>query len=321
MKVRFWGTRGSLPASANTLDLREKIVHAIKGSAGRTFRDDHDIDDHINRELPFYTWGYYGTNTACVEIEGGEGYVICDAGTGIRDLSQHLGSAGGDGPGRPPNLFHIFLSHLHWDHIQGFPFFEPAYAEGNRIVVHGCHSDMESALTYQQEHADIPVSFKDMGADISFEKLEPDNEYVIAGFRVRTIKQNHPGDSYGYRFEKAGKSIVYSTDCEHVEDAYKDDYRFLDFFKEADLLIFDAQYNDADAGLTKANWGHSSNMFAVELGVRSGVKRLCLFHNEPTVDDATLEGFLEETRRYRTLYDPDSRMAVDLAYDSLTIEV
>jgi len=260
-------------------------------------------------------------NTACVQIEGGDGYVICDAGTGIRDLSQHLTSEGENDTGGRPEVFHIFLSHLHWDHIQGFPFFMPAYAEGNRIVVHGCHPDTENAFSYQQRHTDVPIPFERMGADISFERLEPDKEYDIAGFHVRTIKQNHPGDSYGYRFEKAGKSVVYSTDCEHTEDAYKDDYRFLDFFRAADLLIFDAQYNDADAGLTKANWGHSSNMFAVELGVRSGVKRLCLFHNEPTVDDATLEGFLDETRRYRTLYDPDSRMAVDLAYDGLEIEV
>ncbi|HOW54064.1 MAG TPA: MBL fold metallo-hydrolase [Syntrophorhabdaceae bacterium] len=319
MKARFWGTRGSLPAAADTLDVRAKLVEALMASRGHVFRNERDIDDFVDRELPFTGRGYYGTNTACVQIEGGTEYVLCDAGTGIRDFSNHLaaGDNAGDTDGRP-KLFNIFLSHLHWDHIQGFPFFMPAYAEGSRIVVHGCHPGMRSAFSYQQEHADIPLTLR---ADISYEMLEPGWEYDIAGFHVRTITQNHPGDSFGYRFEKAGKSIVYSTDCEHFEDSAGDDYRFLDFFRDADLLIIDAQYELGAAGLAKENWGHSSNIVAVELGVRSGVRRLCLFHNEPTIDDAALTGFLEGTRRYRTLYDEGSGMTVDLAYDGLEINI
>lgn len=319
VKARFWGTRGSLPAAADTLDVRAKLVEALKASRGHVFRNERDIDDFVDRELPFTGRGYYGTNTACVQIEGGTEYVICDAGTGLRDFSNHLaaGDNAGDTDGRP-KLFNIFLSHLHWDHIQGFPFFMPAYAEGSRIVVHGCHPGMGGAFSYQQEHADMPLTLR---ADISYEMLEPGREYNIAGFCVQTIRQNHPGDSYGYRFEKAGKSIVYSTDCEHFEDSAGDDYRFLDFFRDADLLIIDAQYELGAAGLAKENWGHSSNIVAVELGVRSGVRRLCLFHNEPTIDDAALMGFLESTRRYRTLYDEDSDMTVDLAYDGLEIDI
>nr|MBP7529986.1 hypothetical protein [Syntrophorhabdaceae bacterium] len=96
---------------------------------------------------------------------------------------------------------------------------------------------------------------------------------------------------------------------------------FLDFFRDADLLIIDAQYPLVDALSVEENWGHSNNMVAVELGVRASVKRLCLFHNEPTVDDSALETFLDNTRRYLAIYDPDSRMTVDLAYDGMEMEV
>ena len=318
MKVRFWGTRGSLPAAADTLSLKPKLLEILKRSRSRTLITDLDIDQFLDKDCPFPLAGFYGTNTSCVELLGGTGYVVCDTGTGIRDFSRHFAASAANVPERPQNVFHIFISHLHWDHIQGFPFFMPCYAPGNRIVVHGCHSGMERAFLYQREYANISMPIR---ADISFRKLEPGEQYDIAGFQVRPILQNHPGDSYGYRFERRGKSVVYSTDCEHLKDVSEVDYRFLDFFRDADLLIMDAQYPLVDALSVKENWGHSNNMVAVELGVRASVKRLCLFHNEPTVDDGALETFLDNTRRYLAIYDPDSRMAVDLAYDGMEMEV
>ena len=318
MKVRFWGTRGSLPAAADTLSLKPKLLEILKRSRSRTLITDLDIDQFLDKDCPFPLAGFYGTNTSCVELLGGTGYVVCDTGTGIRDFSRHFAASVANVPERPQNVFHIFISHLHWDHIQGFPFFMPCYAPGNRIVVHGCHSGMERAFLYQREYANISMPIR---ADISFRKLEPGEQYDIAGFQVRPILQNHPGDSYGYRFERRGKSVVYSTDCEHLKDVSEADYRFLDFFRDADLLIMDAQYPLVDALSVKENWGHSNNMVAVELGVRASVKRLCLFHNEPTVDDGALETFLDNTRRYLAIYDPDSRMAVDLAYDGMEMEV
>jgi phosphoribosyl 1,2-cyclic phosphodiesterase len=316
MKVHFWGTRGSLPAGTDTLNLRQKIFEAFKSLKGRHFAGDDDIRVFVEKELPFSLAGHYGTNTPCVEVTGGTEPVICDAGTGIRDLSRNLAMApDGRHGGR---VFHIFLSHLHWDHIQGFPFFMPVYAEGNRIVVHGGHPDMESALDYQRKYSNVPLPVK---ADISFNRLEPDRQYEIAGFQVLVTSQNHPGDSYGYRFEIAGKSVVYSTDSEHLEEGSAGEQRFTGFFRDADLVIIDAQYPLLDAFSVKENWGHSNNIVAVELGAKAGVRGLVLFHNEPTVDDPALQTFLNDTRRYLKIYDPQSTMTVDLAYDGMEIEV
>lgn len=316
MKAYFWGTRGSLPAAANTLDLRGKMFEALKGLKGKDLAGDDDIRAFVEKELPFHLAGHYGTNTPCVEIEGGKEHVICDAGTGIRDLSRNLAMAPGGGPGG--SVFHIFLSHLHWDHIQGFPFFMPAYAEGNRIVVYGGHPGMKAALDHQRKYSNMPLPVK---ADMIFTRLEPGRQYEIAGFQVLVISQNHPGDSYGYRFEMHGRSVVYSTDSEHLEEGSADERRFIEFFRDADLVVIDAQYPLLDAFSVKENWGHSNNIVAVELGAKAGVRRLVLFHNEPTVDDRGLATFLNDTRRYLKIYDPENLMQIDLAYDGMEIEV
>ena len=141
------------------------------------------------------------------------------------------------------------------------------------------------------------------------------------GCGVRGFRQFHPGDSYGFRFEKGGKSVVYSTDSEHQEDYLNDEYPFLDFIRGADLLIFDAQYSLAEHLDTKMSWGHSSNLVAIELAVKGEVKRLVLFHNEHTLDDHGLEDFLRQSRRYKELFAWDYPLPVDLAYDGLGIEL
>jgi phosphoribosyl 1,2-cyclic phosphodiesterase len=316
MKIHFWGSRGSLPASANTLDLREKVIFALRSARDIKFKNDDEIRLYAERELPLPISGYYGSSTSCVEIGQGNEYVICDAGTGIADFARSLTKPGIDS-GRP-RIFNIFLSHLHWDHIQGFPYFVSRCRQGDVIVVRGGHEGLRRAFEYQQKYSNISI---DRSICIRFKKIEPGKSYNIAGFEVVPILQNHPGDSYGYRFEHDGKNIVYSTDCEHCGDVNAPDYRFIDCFRNADLLIIDAQYDLGNAGYLKENWGHSSNIDAVELGVRAGVRHICLFHNEPTVNDTDLQIFLENTRLYLTRYAEDSPMQVSLAYDGLEINV
>lgn len=326
MRVFFWGTRGSLPASISSETIRKKLFHVLKAASRLSFDSDEKIErflynSFVNKTLPFHAVGTYGTNTSCVEIDGGDEYVLCDAGTGLRDFGNNILNTTENVQHHKPDAFNIFMSHLHWDHIQGFPFFTPAYIPGNRINIYGVHEELEQAFVAQQGHSFFPVSFKHMNSRITFTILEPDKEYRIAGLSVKAMEQNHPGSSYGYRFEKNGKSIVYSTDSEHKEDSGRDDYRFIDFFKGADLLIFDAQYSLLDAISLKENWGHSSNIIGVELSVKADVKHLCIFHNEPTLDDEKLDLFLYDTRRYLELYDKSSSLKIDFAYDGLRIDL
>jgi phosphoribosyl 1,2-cyclic phosphodiesterase len=316
MNVRFWGTRGSLPASVTARQIRDKISRAIRSSRSWQLANDGWIETFIDRELPFALRGGYGCNTSCVELRGARGYVLCDAGTGIRDFGNDFMRAG---KGSTPAVFHLFLSHPHWDHIQGFPFFTPAYLPNQEINIYGGHEGLEAVFDRQQSAPCFPVPFRALGATIRFHRLETDREYDIAGLSVRMFRQNHPGGSYGYCFRQGGKKLVYSTDMEHGPESADPGYPFIEIFRDADLLIFDAQYPLADAIGMKETWGHSSNLLGVELAVRSGVRHLCLFHSEPTSEDEALDHFLIETREYLKIHAPASPLKIDLAYDGLDI--
>ncbi len=321
MQVYFWGTRGSLPASITSGAIETKIFKAIQASRTHPLETDDAIKTFIQNELPFPVRGSYGGNTSCVELRGMEVYVLCDAGTGLRDFGNAYMKAKMSGQKNLPDTFHIFISHPHWDHIQGFPFFTPAFLPDHHIHIYGGHDDLERIFIRQQDEPCFPVPLSVMRADIRFHTLEPGSEYDIAGMKVACIRQNHPGDSYGYRFQKDGRIVVYSTDSEHKGSGREEHDRFLAFFSNADLLIFDAQYSFLDAVDTKENWGHSSNLLGVEMAVAAGVRRLCLFHNEHTFDDDALDRFLEDTRAYLKILDGSSRLKIDLAYDGLDIEL
>jgi phosphoribosyl 1,2-cyclic phosphodiesterase len=311
MKAIIWGSRGSLPSSFNSIMQRKKIYSAIEKVINFQFTDKNKIDQFID-DLPFALRGAYGCNTSCVEVSEGNNRIILDAGTGLRDYGNELMKRGGC-----QGEFHIILSHLHWDHIQGFPFFIPAYLKGNKINIYSCHENARDAFVNQQNPVNFPVQLEQMSADIRFINLAGSNEYDIAGFKIKTIKQNHPGISYGYRIEKNGRVIVYSTDSEHTGQSPQP---FLDFIKDADLLIFDAQYSLSDAIDIKQNWGHSSNMIGVELSLNAKVKRLCLFHTEPVDDDEKLDVLLSQTKKYAAITDPSFNLQVYVAYEGLAID-
>ncbi|MCE5262838.1 MAG: MBL fold metallo-hydrolase [Deltaproteobacteria bacterium] len=296
--------------------VRSKISAAIREAISIPLKSSDDVEQFLQK-LPFHIRGSYGGNTSCVEIGAGDAFVLCDAGTGLRDFGNHV-MASGQGVGKE---YHIFLSHPHWDHIQGFPFFVPAYVPGNRIHVYGFHDALESVFQSQQKPPAFPVPLEYMRAAKTFTVLEPDREYEVAGFRVKGIKQSHPGDSYGYSFEKEGKKIVYATDSEYKEDVWDDDRKVVSFFRDADLLIFDAQYSFLDSAHVKENWGHSSNLLGIELSIAGNVKHLCLFHNEPACNDEELDRFLQDSRNYLQIYAETSPLKIDLAFDGMELDI
>jgi len=292
MRVRFWGTRGSLPVSITADDIKGKIVEALLAAAGRNLSSRADVESFVERDLPFAISHTYGGNSSCVELDlGTEDHVLCDLGTGARSFGLNVLARKGL---RTPCTFHVFISHLHWDHIMGFPFFGPAYVPGTHIRIHGCHDVLESAFRLQQAPPCFPVEFSQLAADIEFLKLAPGRAHEISGVRVTPAPQMHSGDSYGYRFETDGKVIVYTTDSEHKLENRAQTERFVQFFQGADLVVFDAMYSLADAISVKADWGHSSNIIGVELCQMARVRHLVLFHHEPAYDDATIEGVLRE---------------------------
>ena len=317
--VHFWGSRGSLPAPLGASAVRDKVRDALLAARGHDLATPEAIDEFIDRELPFSVRGTYGGNTPCVElVTSGDEFVLCDLGTGVREFGRKLVAE--HGPERK-HCFNVFLSHLHWDHVMGFPFFRPAYIAGNVIRIHGCHKQMRDALRHQHQEPGFPVDFNSLAATIEFVELVPGRTHQVAGLSVLPIQQFHTGDSYGYRFSRGDKTIVYSTDCEHKYSSLDGSYPFVHFYRNADLLIFDAMYSLADTVSVKQDWGHSSNIVAVELAQAAQVKRLVLFHHEPAYDDRMIEAVFGETVRFEELSRDGHKVEIITAYDGLELTV
>jgi phosphoribosyl 1,2-cyclic phosphodiesterase len=317
MRVRFWGTRGSLPIALTAADVRRKVLAAFGAVRERLPANESDLEAFVDR-LPFAVAGTYGGHSSCVQIEtGSPDYVVCDMGSGLRPFGQ---MAVGKRAGKA-QTFHIFVSHLHWDHIMGLPFFVPAFIPGNRVIFYGSHTNLEAALRRQQDQPSFPVDFSIFGAKLEFVHLEPGRACDVAGVRVTSMLQRHGGDSYGYRFEGPDGVVVYSTDSEHplADPAHTE--RFVSFFRDADLVVFDAMYSLADAISVKADWGHSSNVVGVELCQLAGVRHLCLFHHEPVFDDAAIDAVLAETRRLEEITRGDRPLRISAAFDGMEIEL
>lgn len=322
MRIRFWGTRGSLPIALTAREVEAKVVAALLAADGRRF-DDLEAAQVFAATLPFHVTRTFGGHSSCVEIElqapdgGSHDYLLCDLGTGARPFGSAVIARHGV---TTPNVFHVFMSHMHWDHIMGFPLFAPAYIPGNLIRIYGCHRELEAAFRAQHGAPSFPVDFSQLGAQIEFVTLAADVPVTIGGLEVLAKRQIHAGDSYGYRFTHRGKTFVYSTDSEHKLDDPDVTDGFIDFFRDADLVAFDAMYSFADAISVKEDWGHSSNVVGVELCQLANAKRLALFHHEPIHDDQRLVAIEAETRRFEEITRVDAApLEVFAAYDGLEI--
>ena len=317
MRVRFWGTRGSIPVALTSADIRDKVVMALVKASGRHFANIEEANTFAQKELPFSLMNTFGGHTPCVELEaGGDEYYVCDMGSGARPFGVHVLAR----QHQQPTTVNIFMSHVHWDHIMGFPFFGPAYVPGMKIRIYGCHDVLEQAFRLQQAPPCFPVAFSEMAANIEFIKLTPGETYEVGRINVTPRLQLHSGDSYGYRFEAGGRTAIYSTDSEHKLEDREEAEQIAAFFRNADVVIFDAMYSLAEAISVKADWGHSSNIVGVELCQMARAKRLVLFHHEPANSDATLERLLAETRRFEELTG-ELRLDVYSAYDGMEIDL
>lgn len=321
MKVRFWGTRGSLPVAPKAQTIADKVANALVAASGKCFADAAAARDFVDNELDFAAGHTYGGATSCVEIDHGEGpFIICDMGSGLRELGlDTLRRCAADGR---PREWHFFLSHLHWDHIMGFPFFVPSFMEGAKIVIHAGHADAEAALRRQQEEISFPVPFDWLKADFTFRTLETGREYPIGAMSVAMIEQHHSHKSYGFRFRDAqGRVAIYSTDSEYKIDRMEGETDVAAFFAGADLVVCDTMYSLADSVSMKEDWGHSSNIVAVDLCHEAKAKRLALFHHEPTYSDADILRMHTETIRYEELTRGDVPLDVVCSYDGLCVDV
>lgn len=252
MKVRFWGTRGSLPSPS---------------------RDSLE----------------FGGNTACVEVILDNGSsIIIDGGTGIRGLGLDYLSR----QGAPKNL-HIFISHAHWDHIQGLPFFVPLFLADFTINFY-CHLDMAHILNHLMSPPFFPVTVSQLASKINLHKLNG-SPIEVEGAAVSFLSLKHPQEVYGYRIDDGGSSVVYGSDTEHDEQGTDD--ALVEFSRDAGVLLYDAQYTPDEYRKGRIGWGHSTFEAAIDITKRANVKQLALIHHEPAHNDEALRAIEAEARK------------------------
>jgi len=247
----------------------------------------------------------YGGNTSCVEVRMNDLLFVCDGGTGLRELGLELQERAPEGLEA-----HLLFSHMHWDHIQGFPFFVPAYAEKNKLNVYEVtpgETRVQRLLHHQMQSEYFPISFSDLGASIDAGHFT-DGELALPGVRVRCLEQPHPGRSFAFSFEAGGRKIVYATDSEldltlqNPEQAKRDPralrvmpQQLVDFVSGADLLIADGQYTDAEY-VQRVGWGHATASSVVDLAVQARVKQCAVFHHDPMHSDEVVDAKIQSCR-------------------------
>ena len=228
----------------------------------------------------------HGGNTSCVSVEHGDCLVILDAGTGIRRLGNHLLSQG-----RPGGVeCSILLSHEHWDHIQGLPFFAPAFSSGHRLTIYGEPKKraLEEIIRSQMQAPYFPIALDAFQASIRFVEIGPGQEIPLGeAVWATTHRLNHPNGALGYLLHVDGKRVAYVTDHEHERGRLSPGV--VDMARGADILIHDSQYNRDLLASDRTGWGHSAWEDVVDLAIEAGVQTLFLFHHDPDATDAELE--------------------------------
>lgn len=290
MEVTFWGTRGSISTPGR---ITEK----------------------------------YGGNTPCVSVRSGDDLIVLDAGTGLRNLGLELER---DCGARLRTMtVHLFVSHSHWDHIQGIPFFAPAYMNGVRIVIYGSSSKrgfLHQIIRGQMDPGYFPVQLSMLSAELTIRELD-DRCLNIGPFTVDWEEQiHHPGGSVRYRIREGARTVVYSSDVEldkfFVADPSPQQKRqqdaYMAFVEEADLLIGDGQYTSDEYPLMKG-YGHTSMTLLMDVAYRAKVSKLAVFHHEPRHTDAVIDALWREYHtRFMSMRPP---MNVFWAREGLTIPI
>ena len=291
MRIRFWGVRGSIPSPLLPSQIKSKISAILERITPVDLGSPGDRERFL-ADLPPWLFGTVGGNSPCISVQfdnSGE-LLVFDAGTGIRELGNAMAK---EKPKRTG--YHIFFSHLHWDHISGLPFFSPAYDPSVKIDFYHPVPGLESVLHGQMTSPYFPIHMESMNSKKTFHTLT--NSMEASGAVISYRMMNHPGDSYSYKVDDGRNKFIYATDTELSANDFIKSEENTEFFSEADVIVIDAQYTLGEA-IEKYNWGHSAFSLAVDFAANWNIKHMVLFHHDPTYDDHKLYNILQSAKWY-----------------------
>ena len=342
MVIRYWGVRGSVPSPLTSKQIREKQFALIKhlaeaGGTKKLFGDDPDqeqVKEYL-KNLPLSITGTYGGDTTCIEIRAKDTpLIMIDTGTGARLLGETLLKRLAEEHSLNPlsleketaKDLHIFYTHYHWDHIQGFPFFAPSFINGEKkISIHfygrkDARRRLAEVLAGQQQYPNFPVVLEDIPCAKTYNELNrlESRTIKIGQVTINYQELTHPDSVFAYAFEIKGRKFVCATDTEHRNAP---DPRLLKIAQGADILYYDSQYAPEEY-LKKFDWGHSTYEWAIRTALAADVHTVVLGHHEPRKDDFTLEKLHQEALAFRDelLESPEhkgKRLEVVMAYQGL----
>jgi phosphoribosyl 1,2-cyclic phosphodiesterase len=313
MKIKFWGVRGSIPTPITSQQIKSRIAAVVQ-----RIKPD-DLANATTRELflsrlPPYLFGTIGGNTTCVEIKPDDGsLIICDAGSGIRSLGYDIQKR------KVSNRnIHILLTHFHWDHLQGFPFFIPAFLKDNTIYFHHPEKDFECYLKEQMKPPFFPITMDMMAAQKIFHVIK-EEAFFIGQTKIFWKKMKHPGDSYAFKLVSGDKAVIFATDAEITDKEFGTTEENSAFFDQADVLILDSQYTLGES-IDKIDWGHTAYSMAVDFAVQWRIKKLILFHYEPQYADKKVLTILRSAQWYLQ-HQENKKLDIMLAIEGMEVNV
>ncbi len=311
MLIHFWGVRGSLPTPLTPQQVQSKIMAAVQRVTADDIKDEEARARFVS-SLPSWIFGTAGGNTTCVEVKSAGNEIIFDAGTGLR-LFGKSGNLPKD------KKYNFFFTHFHWDHIQGFPFFDAAYDPESEFNIYSALEDTKKLLEEQMNQPYYPVPFGALTKKMNFMTLNPGALINIGDTQIVCCPMSHPGTSYSYAVIENGKKFVFATDVELRSKDFDSSPIMERVFKDADCIVIDSQYT-AEEAYRKQNWGHSAFCYAVDFAVHWGIKNVYLFHHEPTYDDKKLYSILQAARWYAQ-YIAHEDINIQLAKEDMEIQL
>ena len=317
LNIQFWGVRGSIPTPLSSQQVKSKIFAALQRVKAEDLVSDESKEKFVSN-LPWWISGTVGGNTPCVELTlKSSEKIIFDAGSGMRVMGKFA-----DKPA--DGHYHLFMSHFHWDHIQGLPFFDAAYNPNIIFEVYSPFKNMREYLSKQMVAPFYPVDFSAIEKHFNFHVIAPGQILEIGNSKIACTKMSHPGDSYSYSVvEKAvdgkDKKFVYATDIELGSKDFVFTEEKSRVFENADVMLIDSQYTVEEA-LRKENWGHSAFCYAIDFAEAWKIKKMFMFHHEPTYDDRKLNTILESARWYAN-YVSGGNLEIDVACEGTSFDM
>ena len=290
MLIKLWGTRGSLPRALTHQSFKEALQQLLRAAAERGSKDIADLQALLADDS--YTPLTYGGNTTCTEIRHRSDSYVVDLGTGLVGFAEEQRAAGN-------RHFTFLLSHLHWDHILGLPFFPQIYEKGCSIDIYHVHEYAPDYLRIKFNGVNFPVRWEELGATINFHQLRLHQPHKFNDLTVTPFRLDHPGGSYGYRFDSHAAAVGIAVDNELKRKTADELGQDRQLYQALDVLLFDSQY-DLNELTEKYDWGHSSPPLGIDLAFQEMIKTLVMVHHNPAADDQRLQDKLVRARQYAT---------------------